>query len=388
MSENTVSASETKRQLSPSAAARWMACPGSEYIIPSLPKLPPSDAAEEGTLAHTFAAHAVCAALTDATGYGPAGDPPPEPEYALATEDMIDGAQVYADAVCAACGKAFGGAFFWGVERWVGSLAMSIRGRLDFAAWSSDTVLVVDYKFGGEHVPAVGNPQLICYAICVVSENILRYGHAPKRVVVGIVQPRTELADFSMGSVWRTYSYAEFMEEYAKVQEGARQAIGADEKTLRKTGPHCRWCPARSVCRAAIGERLLLAGIAAGEAEMSEDATDEQIGAWLDALRGMDTVRDDLTRIAKARISSGAKIPGWRLSNRKGKAWSQEIRDAGDVRAQASALALALGGEPSDYISEKLATPASVGKSVPKEALADVTEDSVTVALVSDGGRR
>ena len=387
MRESTNNTNESKRQLSPSAAARWMACPGSEYIIPRLPKLPPSDAAEEGTLAHTFAAHAVAAALTDATGYGPAGDPPPEPEFALATEDMIDGAQVYADAVCAACGKAFKGSFFWGVERWVGSPVMSIRGRLDFAAWSADTVLVADYKFGGEHVPAVGNPQLICYAICVVGENVLRYGHAPNRVVVGIVQPRTELADFSMGAVWHTYSYAEFMEEYAKVEEGARQAIGADEKALRKTGPHCRWCPARSVCRAAIGERLLLAGIAAGEAEMSEDASDEQIGAWLDALRGMDTVRDDMTRIAKARISSGAKFPGWRLSSRKGKAWSQEIRDAGDVRAQASALALALGGDPSDYISEKLATPASVGKSVPKEALSDVTEDSVTVALVSAKGR-
>lgn len=377
------SSSEKKqRKLSPSAAARWMACPGSEYIIPRLPKLPPSDAAEEGTLAHTFAAHAVAAVLTDVTGCGPAGDPPPEPEFALATEDMIDGAQVYADAVCAACGRAFTGAFFWAVERWVGSLAMSISGRLDFAAWSSDTVLVADYKFGGEHVPAVENPQLICYAICVMSENILRYGHTPKNIVVGIVQPRTELADFSMGAVWHTYSYAEFMEEYAKVEEGARQAVVADEKTLRKTGPHCRWCPARSVCRAAIGERLLLAGIAAGEAEMQEDATDEQIGAWLDALRGMDTVRDDLTRIAKARISAGAEIPGWRLQARKGKQWGPDIRAAGDAHAQAEALAAAIGGNPVDYITESLRSPAAVAKTVPKDALAPVVEDTVTTALV------
>lgn len=115
---------------------------------------------------------------------------------------------------------------------------------------------------------------------------------------------------------------------------------------------------------------------------MQEDATDEQIGAWLDALRGMDVVREDLTRIAKARISAGAEIPGWRLQARKGKQWGPDIRAAGDAHAQAEALAAAIGGNPVDYITESLRSPAAVAKTVPKDALAPVVEDTVTTALV------
>ena len=42
--------------LSPSAAHRWRACPGSQFIVSQLPRLPSTPAAEEGTLAHIFAA--------------------------------------------------------------------------------------------------------------------------------------------------------------------------------------------------------------------------------------------------------------------------------------------------------------------------------------------
>lgn len=390
MSENTEI--EKKSQLSPSAAARWIACPGSEYIIPQLPRLPSSDAAQEGTLAHEFAARAVAVALLDATDCHPMRGMPPEPEEALATADMTDGAQIYADAVCAMCGKAFGNsAFNWGVELPVDlddGAGCRLYGRLDFSAWSVKKIVVADYKFGGEFVPAVDNPQLICYAMCVADVNIRAFGQSPDSVTVGIIQPRTEISDFSNGVTWHTYAWDEFYAKAKEIREAARIATSADATTLRKVGPHCRWCAARSVCRAAIGERLLLAAIAAGEAEMHRDATDEQVGAWLDALRGMDTVRDDLARIAKARIASGAKIPGWRLQSRKGRQWAAEIRDAGSVHEQAAALALAIGGEPADYISETLRTPAVVAKTAPKDALAGVTEETISTALVSAKGAK
>lgn len=383
---------EMQVKLSPSAAARWIACPGSEYIVRRLPRLPSSDAAQEGTLAHEFAARAVWGVLRETTSPRCcACAEPPEPEAALATADMLEGAQTYADAVCAQCGSAFGGReFFWTVEDRVqmdDREGCRISGRLDFAAWTRDpdgeqVLLVADYKFGGEFVASSDNPQLLCYALCKADFLTHARGSHPSRIVVGIIQPRTEIADFSYGATWAAYDWAEFFERTEKIRLAAHNATAADDRTLRKTGPHCRWCAARSVCRAAIGERLLLAAIAAGEAEMQDDATDEQIGAWLDALRGMDTVRDDLTRIAKARIASGATIPGWRTQARKGKQWAAEIRDAGTPRAQAEALAAAIGGEAQDYIAESLKSPVAVAKTVPKDALAPVVEDTVTTALV------
>ena len=388
----TADSPEMQVKLSPSAAARWIACPGSEYIVRRLPRLPSSDAAQEGTLAHEFAARAVWGVLRETTSPRCcACTEPPEPEAALATADMLEGAQTYADAVCAQCGSAFGGReFFWTVEDRVqmdDREGCRIAGRLDFAAWTRDpdgeqALLVADYKFGGEFVAAADNPQLLCYAMCKADFLAHARGRHPSRVVVGIIQPRTEIADFSYGATWATYAWKEFFGRTEKIRLAAHEATAADEKALRKTGPHCRWCAARSVCRAAIGERLLLAAIAAGEAEMQDDAADEQIGAWLDALRGMDTVRDDLTRIAKARIASGATIPGWRTQARKGKQWAAEIRDAGTARAQAEALAAAIGGDAQDYISESLKSPAAVAKTVPKDALAPVVEDTVTTALV------
>lgn len=392
MRENTEA--EKKSQLSPSAAARWIACPGSEYIIPLLPRLPSSESAQEGTLAHEFAAHAAATVLQEVTGHpGYGSDHVNEPEAALATMDITEGAQVYADAICAQCGKSFSGDFVWAVEMPVtldDLTGCRLRGRLDFAAWDDETIVVADYKFGGEFVPAAGNPQLFCYAMCVANDWLHKHREGfPKRVIIGIIQPRTEIADFSYGASWASYEWDDFYEEAKKIRAAAQEATSADAKTLRKPGKHCRWCAARSVCRAAIGERLLLAAIVAGEAEMATDATDEQIGVWLDALRGMDTVREDLTRIAKARIAAGATVPGWRIQSRKGKDWGPGIRGAGDVREQAGALALAIGGSPEDYITESLKTPAIVGKSVPKEALAPVIVETVSSALVSAfGGKK
>ena len=121
---------------------------------------------------------------------------------------------------------------------------------------------------------------------------------------------------------------------------------------------------------------------------MSEDATNEQIGAWLTALKDMDTVREDLVRIAKARIEKGETVPGWRTQARRGRIWAQDIREAdGGVEGQARALADRLGATPEDFITQSLKSPSQMAKTLPKETLAGVTEETATTALVSTGGK-
>lgn len=347
--------------LSPSAAARWIACPGSEYIIRQLPRLPSTPAAEEGSLAHEFAAWMLAGTLCDTLEVEPVAGMPKEPEQALATDEMLSAAQIYADSVMSKVCEVFGGhmdngldGFAWAVEYpcEYESAGVKFRGRLDFCATARDVaIMVADFKYGGEPVPTKDNPQLLTYAICL-ADQCLQQGHElPPKVIIGIVQPRSEITDFGeYGAVWYEYETADFVQKSKEIKAAARTACNADNMTERATGPHCKYCAARSVCRAAIGEKLLLAVIAAGESQMTDDANDEQIGVWLDALKEIENARDDLVRIAKARIQNGEQIPGWRLQFRKSRQWSAEIQNAGTVYEQATLLAKRLNADTVDLI--------------------------------------
>ena len=382
--------------LSPSAASRWCACPGSEHIIRHLPRLPSTPAAEEGTLAHEFAAWTLAGTLRELTGDLPIHGMPAEPEAALATDDILNGAQGYADAVVVKLSEVFGSidVLVYDIEATVSLSApgVELRGRLDFAAYSRNKALVVaDYKYGSSPVPAKDNPQLLAYVACLADQCIREGWSLPPRIVIGIIQPRSEVSDFggAGGDMWYEYDERTFLERYRTLKERAAAACSADDKTERAPGEHCKYCPARSVCRAAIGQRLLLAGIAAGEAQMHEDATNVQIGAWLNALKDMDTVREDLVRIAKARIENGESVPGWRTQARRGRIWAQDIRETdGGVEGQARVLAERLGAAPEDFITQTLKSPAQMAKTLPKDALAGVTEETATTALVSAGGSK
>lgn len=368
--------------LSPSAASRWMNCPGSQHICAQLPPLKTTDAAQEGTLAHTAAAWAIYRTLADCLGAEPDGDVPPEPEAALLTEDMMSGAQTYADSVLCKLGELGidDGAVHYGIEHKVSleKQNVSIRGRLDFFAYNAGTLVIVDYKHGGAPVPTKDNPQLLTYAACMIPQIYDKFGVRVKKLVIGIVQPRSEITDFGEhGAMWYTYQTAERLPVIIDILDGAAAACNADDKTPRATGEHCRYCPARSVCRAAVGERLLLACIAAGGAEMHSDATDEQIGTWLTALKKVDEMREDLTRIAKARMSAGNDIPGWRLQTRRTRQWREEYRGIG----HAAELAAALGLPEDDVVLRSLITPAAASKAVPKDIVASCTEEVVQTAL-------
>lgn len=377
---------DTPYSLSPSAAARWIACPGSENIIRQLPRLPSTPAAEEGTLAHEFAAWVLAGTFSEALGAAPINGMPKEPEQALATEEMLSGAQTYADSAFAKVCEIFGNTAPQILVEGGCSYSerlIRIGGRLDFAAISADTVMVVDYKFGGALVPVRDNPQLLTYALCMTQ----RFDIKPKRIFVGIVQPRSEGTDFAThGAMWAEYDADGFGSIAEDIKAAAREACNADDRSPRATGDHCKYCPARSVCRAAIGEKLLLAAIAAGESQMSEDATNEQIGRWLATLKEIDYARDDLARVAKARMEKGETVPGWRLQRRKSLRWPEAVTN-GTVDEAVGWLAEHLDARAEDFITRSVKSPAQMAKVLPKETIAKVAEETTTTALVAGGAK-
>lgn len=375
--------------LSPSAAERWYNCPGSAFVCAKLPRLPSTAAADEGTLAHESAAYAVAQALIDATGVLPSGVMPGRPEEALATEDMLNAAQIYADSIILKLNETFttfdATSFGYGVEEWIDSDVLPIRGRCDFAAYSQtdQALVIVDFKYGGMAVPAAHNKQLLTYAHMCCTKQIHITGRPCKRVILGIVQPRSEITDFAdYGALWYEPTPEALEAEFADLTAAMRAAALADETTLRAPGEYCRYCPARSVCRAAIGQKLLLAAIAAGESQMAEDATNEQIGVWLDALKEIENARDDLSRIAKARIGNGDTIPGWRLQPRRVKSWAEDVQSAGTAWQQGEWLSQNLGGTVEDFLTVSLRSPSQMAKTIPKDELSKYVEETVSNALV------
>lgn len=370
--------------LSPSAAERWTQCPGSHYIEQRLPPLDSSSAAQEGTIAHTFAARAIEAALLACyPDCEMLTKPQPEPEAAIATDEMLDGAQDYAAAVIAQL-STHGGAVKAGIELELSGLskeigapenAKAVKGRADFVAICADgEVVVADYKYGEVAVTAASNKQLSLYAVLASD----KYSPQSEYCTIGVIQPRTASADFcAFGATWDRGGIACTKEQAV---EAVRRAYWADDTTERKPGDHCKWCPARSVCTAAIAEPLLLALTAAGQAELTKDATNEQIGAWLTALKRVEKAAGDLSKIAKMRIDAGADIPGWRLSFRKTLQWPQ--KDA-PILQQAEEIASALGVSPGELIKESLKTPAEMKKTVPAEKLKAVCEEKSTAALIA-----
>lgn len=377
--------------LSPSAAERWINCPGSAYVCSMLPRLPITAAADEGTLAHECAAYTAAQTLLAATGVPPRGEFPTRPEEALVTEEMLNAAQVYADSIVLRLSEAFTAldktSFSYGIEGWIeyAEEDILIRGRYDFAAYSEtdQALVIVDFKYGVAAVPAARNKQLLTYAWALCSAIASRTGHQVTRVILGIVQPRSEITDFcDYGALWYEPTLEALEAEFANLTASMRAAALADGTTLRAPGEYCRYCPARSVCRAAIGQKLLLAAIAAGESKMAEDATNEQIGVWLDALKEVENARDDLSRIAKARIGNGDTIPGWRLQTRRVKAWAEDVQNAGTAWQQGEWLSENLGGTVEDFVTVSLRSPSQMAKTIPKDELSKYVEETVSNALV------
>ena len=115
---------------------------------------------------------------------------------------------------------------------------------------------------------------------------------------------------------------------------------------------------------------------------MAEDATAEQIGVWLDALKDIENARDDLARIAKARIGNGDTIPGWRLQPRRVKVWAEDVQAAGTPGQQAAWLSQNLGGAAEDFLAVSLRSPAQMAKVIPRDELSKYVEETVSSALI------
>lgn len=236
-------------QLSPSSAARWMACPGSVALSKGIPNTS-SAYADEGTAAHELAAKC----LTDGSS----------PQDCIGLVIPVNGTDFTVDQDMAD----YVGGYVQRVRDLVDSLGgellveqqlriSSITGEEDAGGTSDavilldDEIIIADLKYGqGVQVDAVGNKQLRIYALAALEAYDLL--GTVKRVRMIIDQPRKKHYSEEVVSVEDLRHFAEEVKRAAERVEAACTYIGQwdelHEKYLNPGEKQCQFCPAKGKC--------------------------------------------------------------------------------------------------------------------------------------------
>lgn len=222
--------------LSPSAAHRWMNCPGSVWLCKDIPN-ETSVYAEEGTRAHAKAEEIIKnmirgeSAPTVIEGF---------PELGVyiryAKQLMEDGYDLFVETRVPLRG-------ITGEE--------DAHGTSDLVAVKGNDIKIVDLKWGaGVPVSAEENIQLMIYALGAM--DLLSFLGPFETAEIVIVQPRVASATGGVDAWQTTIAHLEEVRE--KVSKAAAVAT---EQLNEKTPPTycpgsktCRWCRAHGVCSA------------------------------------------------------------------------------------------------------------------------------------------
>lgn len=218
--------------LAPSSAHRWMHCPGSVNLERLFPNQS-SAYAEEGTLAHAWAAFALDK------------DNQAQPEKPLPSEH----AQYVKDYVEFVNRETEGG--FRQIEFRVSLLKVTgeaeAKGTIDCAALVGNTLKIIDFKFGqGVLVEAKNNPQLLIYALGAF--DFFSMFDEIKDVEMTIFQPRKDHIDTWKISIDEANRLAEMVRTKAA---DALQYFNADPLPPEALNPNveaCRFCRAKAAC--------------------------------------------------------------------------------------------------------------------------------------------
>lgn len=220
--------------LPPSSAHRWVFCNGWRALAARYPESEDTDAAKEGTAAHwcfemLFAGHEIEVGAE-------------APNGVLVTDEMIDGAHLYADTVRAAVGEAV---LF--VEQRV-TMERTIHpdnfGTPDTYAFT-DALYLFDYKFGHAYVDPFENWQLINYAAGIYEKHGANWP-AETRVVMIIVQPRHFCREGPVRQ-WVT-TLGELLPYWKQLNVAAMLASGDETECM--VGTYCDHCTGRHACEA------------------------------------------------------------------------------------------------------------------------------------------
>lgn len=298
----------THALLSPSKAVRWCKCPPSARMEELIPEEQPGEAALEGTKAHALAEQVLSGAITNAHNLI---------DYDL---DMVDGAYLYKEAICANPGYATY------TER-----KLDLSGLIPEGYGTCDAIVtdvkrdgttdlyIYDYKYGkGVEVQAVDNYQLAIYAWGALHDKeIIPDIHKVANVIMTIVQPRIEGEQVKEWSL----SYDHLI-DWISLRVAGQAKYAYEGKGIAVRGDWCRWCRAKAICRLQTDGAPTLTDVRRPVNALTEDEQARYLLYADDAIKWLKELQDYATERA---LSEGHEWPGMMLAEgRSVRTWSDE----------------------------------------------------------------
>ena len=237
-------------KLSPSAAHRWLNCPGSVNLCKDIPRVA-QDYTHKGTVAHELAA--VCLIRNENTkeyiGYwgwvnekGGSGLQKTEPGQSVIYKRQIDeetalNVQIYLDTVRKERAQTGYGIFLVEEKLDASWIAPGVWGTGDSVITDPlNRIVVTDYKNGFTPVTVEENPQLMIYGLGALGKD---NPNMVETVKLQIVQPNgaPQVKEWAI-SVEELLTWG---------NDVLRPGVVATTKSdaILKTGDWCKWCPAK-----------------------------------------------------------------------------------------------------------------------------------------------
>lgn len=347
-------------RLSPSAAERWMTCPGSVVLSEGMPEKS-SAFAEEGTKAHELAEQLL------RTGKG-TGDP-----------EMLDHVMRYADFVFGLGGELH-------VEQRV-IVNDDVYGTADAVVWQSDDkhLHIVDLKYGaGVAVEVRGNLQLKIYALA----TLLTFGYPATQVTATIVQPRCPHSDGPIRSV--TFDVVDLLDFHADLEDAVAVVRDASCHSaevllpagyLRPSEKGCRWCLAAPKCPALKSKAQELAKQVFAKGQPYDPKALAETLEFLPILEGW---IKNTREFAYDEAERGHAIPNWKLVEKRAmRKWRDEKRAEEWLMANGGLL-------PDEMYDQKIKSVAQIEKIFGKGELPEelVAKESSGHTLVHESDKR
>ena len=333
-------------KLSPSAADRWMVCPGSVHLIDVRNITSKGgDAANRGTAIHTLSEKAL---KDNVPCIGFLGT---KLEGIKITQEMADIAQVYVDYITAAKGDKF-----YEQKVSVDELIPDCWGTADSIICRPEKLTVADLKSGsGFRIEAVDNKQLLIYALGAYFKYDWIYDF--KEITMVIIQPPLDNI-----STW-TISVDELM-AFKQDLLDAKLRIDYQKDLFVMTAKGCQWCPAKFVCP----EHLDIANRTA-QIDFKAKIPDD-LSYWLEKLPILKGFISAVEEVAYEKLVSGAVIDGFALGKAaRRRSWTDEDEVIDFVQSH---------GLASTFIKEVLISPAQVDKLVLNPSMQEQLKEFVT----------